>query len=336
VKLFRFIDPFTVLLIGTVALASLLPCRGEAAAIFGYVTDFAIALLFFLHGAKLSRQAILAGIGHWRLHLFVLMSTFVLYPTLGLATRWLGATWVDETILAGVVFLCLLPSTVQSSVAFTAIAGGNLPAAICSATLSNLLGILITPLLVHAFLDMGSGGVAEGPAALDAIRNIAMQLLLPFVVGHLCRPLLTNFLNRFKNVLVVVDRGSILLVVYTAFSAAVVEGLWRKVTGGDLISVLILNAIILGIAVVTTAFGSKLLGFSREDRISIVFCGSKKSLVTGVPMAGVLFPAPMVGAMILPLMLFHQMELMLCALLARRYAAEGQRFAAAATADRTA
>ena len=133
----------------------------------------------------------------------------------------------------------------------------------------------------------------------------------------------------------IVDRGSILLVVYTAFSAAVVEGIWTKLTGADLVAVVVLDALILAVLVTTTLFVGKALGFNREDRISIVFCGSKKSLLTGVPMAGVLFPAPMVGAIIIPLMLYHQMELMLCAVLARRYAAEGERISAALAGTET-
>ncbi len=326
-RLSKLIDPFIVFLLGTVALASLLPARDGVADAFGVLTDIALALLFFLHGAKLSRQAVIAGIGHWRLHLTVLASTFLLFPVLGLTTRWIAAPFVHEAILAGVVFLCLLPSTVQSSIAFTAMAGGNVPAAICSATLSNVLGVFITPLLVSLFLnthgDLGSGG------ALAAVKSIALQLLAPFILGDLCRPLLIGVLDRYKQVIAIVDRSSILLVVYTAFSAAVIEGIWGKLSGADLAAVLVLSAMILAIVVLATTWSGKLLGFERQDRIALVFCGSKKSLVSGVPMAGVLFPAAMVGGVILPLMLFHQMQLMLCAVLARRYAAQSARIAAA-------
>ncbi len=323
-RISRFIDPYILFLLATVLLASVLPVRGSTADVLGYLADMAIALLFFLHGAKLSREAVIAGIGHWRLHLVVLSATFILFPVLGLGTRILAGPWVDPSILAGVVFLCLLPSTVQSSIAFTAMAGGNVPAAICSATLSNLLGVIITPLLVHFTLTASAGGMGDAGAA---VQSIVTQLLLPFVVGHLCRPLLAGFLARFKQIVGIVDRGSILLVVYTAFSAAVVGGIWQKLTGADLVAVLVIDAVILAVAMASTIFGGKLLGFSREDRIAIVFCGSKKSLVSGVPMAGVLFPAAAVGAIILPLMLFHQMQLILCAVLARRYAAEGDRLA---------
>lgn len=318
-RLGRLIDPFTLLLIGTVVAASLLPPRGAMTGVFGAATDIAIALLFFLHGAKLSRQAILAGMGHWRLHLAVLVSTFVLFPILGVGTRWIATPFVSPTILAGMVYLCLLPSTVQSSIAFTAMGRGNVPAAICSATLSNLLGVVITPLLVALCLDptgeVGPGGIVQ------AVRSIAVQLLAPFILGHLCRPLLIGLLERRKRLVGIVDRGSILLVVYAAFGAAVVDGIWAKLTDRDLAAVLILSAVILLIAVAATTFGGRLAGFSRADRVALVFCGSKKSMITGIPMAGVLFPPALVGGLILPLMIFHQMQLMLCAVLARRYAA---------------
>jgi sodium/bile acid cotransporter 7 len=328
-KLPAGLDPFLLFLVSTVALASVIPCRGEGARIFGVVTNSAIALLFFLHGAKLSREAIFAGAGHWRLHLLVGASTFVLFPLLGLAVRALGAGHVDPGLTAGVLFLCLLPSTVQSSIAFTSIGGGNVPAAVCSATLSNLAGIVLTPILVGVFLGARSAG---GGVSLHSIEAIALQLLAPFILGHLSRPLTRRVLGAHRQLVNIVDRGSILLVVYTAFSAAVVEGLWRRLSVGDLLLVLGLDAVVLAIALVATTLSARLLGFSRADEIAIVFCGSKKSLASGVPMAGVLFPAAAVGPMIVPLMLFHQMQLMVCAVLAKRYAASPEAKPAAALA----
>jgi sodium/bile acid cotransporter 7 len=314
------LDPFLLFLIAAVALASVLPCRGEGAAVMGWVTNAAITLLFFLHGAKLSRQAILAGVGHWRLHLLVAASTFVLFPALGLLIRALGGDWLKPGMAAGILFLCLLPSTVQSSIAFTSIARGNVPAAVCSATLSNVAGIFITPVLVGLTLGaLAKGG--HGGVDMHSIEAIALQLLAPFILGHLSRPLTDGFITRHKTLVGRVDRSSILLVVYTAFSAAVVEGLWKRLSVGDIALVLLLDGLLLGAALVITTLAARLLGFSREDEIAIVFCGSKKSLASGVPMAGVLFPPALVGPLIVPLMLFHQMQLMVCAVMARRYAA---------------
>jgi sodium/bile acid cotransporter 7 len=308
-------DPYILGLLATVAVASLLPCRGVWADLFGWATDAAIALLFFLHGAKLSREAVIGGLANWRLHLLVLACTYLLFPVLGLAAQAAGQGWVQPQLLAGVLFLCLLPSTVQSSIAFTSVAGGNVAAAVCSASASNLLGIFLTPALVG--LLMGTHGAG---ASLEAVKTIVLQLLLPFVLGHLSRPLTAGFLARRKRLVGLVDRSSILLVVYTAFSAAVVEGLWSRLSAADLAAVLALSAAILAAVLAITTFLARRLGFSKEDEIAIVFCGSKKSLASGVPMAGVLFPPAAVGLMIVPLMLFHQLQLMICALLARRYA----------------
>lgn len=313
----RFLpDPYIVALVSAVVLASLLPCRGIVAQGFSLLTTAAIVLLFFLHGARLSREAVLAGLGHWRLHLTVLAASFVLFPVLGLAVRAAGMGWLKPGIADGLLFLCLLPSTVQSSIALVAVARGNVAAAVCSASASNLIGIFLTPVLAGLFLGVHGGGVS-----LKAVESIVLQLLVPFLAGHFSRPLTAAWLHRRKAVVGLVDRGSIVLVVYTAFSAAVVEGLWNRVSGADLALILILDALVLGIMLGATTWGARTFGFSKPDEITIVFCGSKKSLASGVPMAGVLFPAAAVGMMIMPLMIFHQMQLMVCAVLARRYAA---------------
>jgi solute carrier family 10 (sodium/bile acid cotransporter), member 7 len=301
--------------VGAVALATLLPCRGPWATAFGYITNAAIVLLFFLHGSKLSREAIVAGLSHWRLHLLVLVSTYVLFPVLGLAAQAAGKGWVEPSLLSGLLFLTLLPSTVQSSIAFTSVAGGNVAAAVCSASASNLIGIFLTPILVGSLMGAHGGG-----GSLEAVRTVVLQLLLPFAVGHFSRPITARWLDKRKKLVGIADRTSIILVVYTAFSAAVVEGLWGKLSVADLAAVLVLDAVILAIVLVATTVAARKLGFSKPDEVAIVFCGSKKSLASGVPMAGMLFPAAAVGPMIVPLMLFHQIQLMVCAVLARRYA----------------
>jgi sodium/bile acid cotransporter 7 len=309
-------DPFIVALIATVVLASVLPCSGQAAQVMGDITDAAIALLFFLHGARLSREAILAGLGAWRIHALALGSTFVLFPALGLVLRAASHGWLNPTSADGILFLCLVPSTVQSSIAFTSIARGNVSAAVCSASASNLLGIFVTPVLVGLFLLRGP----QGGFSFHALQSIVLQLLLPFVLGHLSRPFTKAFLDRNRSIVGVVDRGAILLVVYTAFSAAVVEGLWHKYSLGDLGWTLALDSLILALALVLTTLAARRAGLSREDEAAVVFCGSKKSLASGVPMAGVLFPPALLGPMILPLMIYHQIQLMVCAVLAQHYA----------------
>ncbi|MBC2666049.1 bile acid:sodium symporter [Novosphingobium flavum] len=303
-------DPYILALLATVGLASLLPARGEAAEVVDAAANAAIIVLFFLHGAKLSREAIVTGFGNWRLHAAVLATTFILFPLLGLTMA--AIPGLPATAGAGIQFLTLLPSTVQSSIAFTSIAGGNVAAAVCSASFSNLLGIFVTPLL--AALLMGGHGAG---VSWDAVEKIVLQLLVPFVLGHALRPVIGGWVGRHRSLLSYVDRGSILLVVYSAFSAAVVGGLWHKVPLWQIAVLFGLSAVLLAVVMVVTWFGGRALGFAREDAIVLLFCGSKKSLASGVPIAGVLFPAAQVGVVILPVMIFHQIQLIACALIAR-------------------
>jgi sodium/bile acid cotransporter 7 len=312
------VDPYLLLLIATVALASILPARGVFADIAGGAADAGIALLFFLHGARLSRRAIIDGARAWKLHLSVASLTFVLFPLIGLAV--FAIPGLDPALASGMLFLTLLPSTVQSSIAFTAIAGGNVAAAVCSASFSNLAGIFLTPLLTALLIAGRHGGFSSDP-----VVTIAIQLLLPFLAGHFLRPWIGEPVARHRKLLGQVDRGSILLVVYTAFGAAVVEGLWSRVSLGELALIAGLSIGILGLVLLAAAALGRWLGFPREDRIVLMFCGSKKSLATGVPLAGVLFSQAQVGAIILPLMFFHQIQLMVCAVLARRFAEARQR-----------
>ena len=305
-------DGFITALLATVLLASLLPCRGEAALVTADVTAAAIAIMFFLQGARLSRDATVAGLIHWRLHLTILAATFVLFPLLGLGLQAVVPAFLSTSLWLGVVFVCLLPSTVQSSIAFTSIAGGNVAAAIVAATTSNLLGIIATPFLVSAVL------ARHGGVTLSEVRDVAFQLLLPFLAGQAFQHRIGPWVRTHKAWTTISDRGSILLVVYSAFSAAVVNGLWHQLSLRQLGAVALVDAVLLAALLAITAGASSLLGFSRADRITILFCGSKKSLATGVPMAKVLFAGKLVGLVVVPLMIFHQMQLMVCALIARR------------------
>ncbi len=313
----RFLpDNFTLTLVATVILASLLPASGQTAVAFGWVTNLAIALLFFLHGAKLSRQAIVAGAGHWRLHLLVFSLTFVLFPLLGLALKPLLSPLIGNELYMGMLYLCALPATVQSAIAFTSLARGNIPAAICSAAASSLFGIFLTPLLVTLLMNVQG----EGSSTLDAILKISVQLLLPFIAGQVARRWIGAWVGRNKTWLKFVDQGSILLVVYGAFSEAVSEGIWQMIPLWQLGGLVVACCVLLALVLVASTLLGKAFGFNQQDRITIVFCGSKKSLATGVPMAQVLFAGASMGVLILPLMLFHQIQLMVCAALAQRYA----------------
>ncbi|MEU4274832.1 bile acid:sodium symporter family protein [Streptomyces tanashiensis] len=306
------VDGYVLALLGTVALAALLPASGAAASVTEGASTGAVALLFFLYGARLSTREALDGLKHWRLHLTVLGATFLLFPLLGLAARGLVPGVLTPQLYSGLLFLCLVPSTIQSSIAFTSIARGNVPAAICAGSFSSLAGILLTPLLAALLLGNSAGGLSA-----DALLKIVLQLLVPFLAGQILRRWVGAFLVRHKKVLGYVDRGSILLVVYTAFSQGMVAGIWHLVTPARLGALLAVEAVLLAVMLALTWYGAGRLGFGRADRIAIQFAGSKKSLAAGLPMASVLF-GPQASLAVLPLMLFHQMQLMVCAVIAKR------------------
>nr|WP_218057838.1 bile acid:sodium symporter family protein [Gilliamella apicola] len=311
------IDSFLLILICVVITASFFPCEGQAKTVFECLTTFAIGLLFFMHGAKLSFQAIVSGIKNWRLHLLIFTTTFVIFPILGVMMQLLVPTFLSHDIYLGFVYLCVLPATVQSAIAFTSIAKGNVAAAICSASASTLLGVFITPILVGLLIHTQTSASMN---IIDAIISIMLKLMLPFVAGHLSRRFIGKWIDKYKNIISKTDRLSILLVVYVAFSDAVVNGIWSQVGFLSLLNIIFFSIILLVIVLIITTYSARFFDFNKEDEITIVFCGSKKSLASGIPMASVIFPMSMMGILILPLMIFHQIQLMICAFLAARYA----------------
>jgi sodium/bile acid cotransporter 7 len=311
----RRFDPFLLALAGAVALASVLPCRGLIAVVVADLTVAVIAAMFFLYGVRLAPAALLAGLGHWRLQLLILACTFVLYPVLALTLATALPHALPRELWTGVLFLSLLPSTVQSSIAFTAIAGGNVAAALCAATASNLLGTIITPVLTATLLRTHGQSLS-----LAQLGQIVSELLLPFALGQLCRPWLGGWAARHRAALAFFDRSSILLVVYSAFSAAVIGGLWQRLSPATLAALLLLEVLLLAAVLLVAHLARGAVGLDRADGYAVLFCGSKKSLATGVPMANVLFAGSAAGMTVLPLMLFHQLQLLVASSIAARAA----------------
>ncbi len=307
------VDLYLALILGMVVAASVAPARGAAGVGFSLATKIAIGLVFFLHGARLSRQAVIGGLTHWRLHLTVMASTFVLFPLLCLGLAALPAWITPPALSGGIIFLGCLPSTIQSSIGFTVIARGN-AAAVAAASASNLIGIVVTPILVGLLMH------AQSHISFGSAWAIVVQLLLPFVAGQALRRWIGDWLVDHARPVQLIDQGSILLVVYTAFSSAVVEGVWSRIDALDLARLLAICLGLLAAVLAATGYAARAFGFAKADEIAIVFCGSKKSLASGAPMASVLFPAATAGLALLPLMLFHQIQLMACAVIARQYA----------------
>jgi sodium/bile acid cotransporter 7 len=309
------VDGFLLSLGLVLALAWLLPGVGTALAAM-HVNKLGVAVIFFLHGLLLSPQALRAGTLHLRLHALVQLSTFLLFPLLG----WLASQLVPEALRPGVLFLSVLPSTVSSSVALTAVARGNVPAAVFNATLSSLIGVVLTPLWIRLLLETHDSGHASLPLG-KVVLDLVVWLLLPLAAGQLMRPLLRAFAERHRPIVSKIDRASILLLVYTSFCESVSAGVWQH-SGIRAVIISALTALCLLVTVLClTALAARAFGFARADRITAIFCGSKKTLAAGVPMAQLIFgTGPSAGLVLLPLLAYHTLQLVVCGALATRWA----------------
>jgi sodium/bile acid cotransporter 7 len=302
----------------SVALAWLVPTPGAKGGSLHpeLLNKLGVSLIFFLHGLTLSLAALSAGARNWRLHLLVQACTFVLCPLLGLLLlAGLGGR-LSADLRTGLFFLCALPSTVSSSVALTATAKGNVPAAVFNATLSSLLGVLLTPL----WLSLVLGAVGHGMPVAEVVLDLLEWLVLPLLVGQLLRPLLGSFAMRNKARISVLDRLTILMLVYTSFCDSVQDGVWHS-GGRVLLFSGVSSIVILALTMAIVWYASRVFGFARGDRIVALFCGSKKTLASGVPMARLIFGAhPGLGIVLLPIMLYHPLQLMVGGWLAGRFA----------------
>ncbi|WJY69133.1 bile acid:sodium symporter family protein [Corynebacterium auris] len=299
-----------------IVLAVLLPARGTFAEVFDIATKVAIALLFFLYGARLSTREALRGLTHWKLHLVILGFTFLVYPLIGLALRPTTA-FISDQLYQGILYAMLVPSTVQSSVALTGIARGNVSGAVVAASLSSMVGVLVTPLLVMLLMGAGEGIHVDATVFL----NIGLQLLLPFVLGQVAH----NLVPRAGEIAgaratKIVDRGSIWMVVYAAFSQGVVSGVWGEVQVWEIVLLVVLAFLLVYVMLGLTKVTANALSFSYRDRVAIQMCGTQKSLAAGLPMASVIFGGASLGILIVPLMIYHLVQLIVCSAKAARYA----------------
>jgi len=309
-------DPYILAILGAVLLAALLPISGGAADGFKHFTRLCIAALFFIYGARLSREAVLAGMSQWRLHLTALCVTFIAFPLIGmLAAGALGGLLGSAVLVTGLVYLGCTPSTIQSSVALVSTARGDVAAAVCTASASNLVGVFATPLLVAAILH------AQGAAiSTEVIGAVVLQLLLPFALGQLVHAWLGKLVERHRTPLSYFDRGTIVLLVYGAFSAAVIEGVWGKVGWTDLVVVAAYALVLFNTALFGLRLLARRMGFAVQHEIVLAFCASQKGIAAAVPMAALIFPPAEAGIILIPVLIYHQVQLIGCAIQARRYA----------------
>lgn len=311
----RWLDPLTAMILGVLVLALVVPVPDGVAVVLDGVRTGAIVLLFLLYGARMPTREVVDGLRRFRLQGSMLAATYVVFPVLGLLVQLLPDAVLDPDLRRGLLYLSVLPSTVQSSVVMTSIARGNVAGAITGATISNVLGVLLTPVLVAVLLGATGGGL-DG----SAVTGILVQLLLPFVVGQCLQPWVGGWLRRHGSLTRVTDRATILLVVFTAVSEAQSEGAWDGLTVGALLVLLAVCGAVLAAMLALTWWGGGRIGLDRGDRVALLMCGSKKSAATGLPMAAVLFAPAVAASVALPVIAFHQLQIVVCAVLARRLA----------------
>lgn len=318
----RFLpDRFILILLATIAVASYLPAQGKMLALVSAISNIAIFSLFFFHGLRLSRESVLAGLTHWRLQGAVLLMSFALIPLMAFGLSRLLPVMLTPELWMGVLFLAVLPSTVQAAIASSSMAGGNVAASVVASATSNLVAVFATPLLFALF---GKLGHATGD--MSAIGRIMTLLLLPFLLGQAMRRWMAGWAERRKAMIGKLDRTTIVITVYVAFSAAVIEGLWSRIDGAEFARLAVVVSVLLAAAMMSAWIMGMVLGLAREDRITLLFGGSHKSLATGAPMARILFPPAEAGLIVIPLMLYHQLQLMvsawIAAAMARRLAVD--------------
>ena len=308
------LDTFLLVIIATAVIATLLPVRGTGVPVMTWASRVMLAGLFFFYGVRIERREALAGLRHWRLHTVILGCTYLVFPAIGLALAWLVPAVLSPDLYRGVLWICIVPGTVQSAINFTSLARGNVAGAIVASSISNLVGVVLTPLLAMAVMSTTGLHISA-----RSILDIALQVLAPFLLGQAVRGWLIGFVSAHPK-LRHFDQLTLVLVVYLAFSSGMREGVWQRIGALEILAIVVVSLVVLATMLWFTWMIAGRLGFCRRDQIAIQFSGTKKSLTTGVPMAAVMFPAGILGIIVLPLMVFHQAQLMACSALAGRYA----------------
>ncbi len=314
----RRLDPFMAAMFAAIAAGMIWPAVGHVATALDHASAAAVALLFFFHGAVVAPRDIARGLTQWRLHALIFGLTFGAFPILVLPLILIPG--LPEGLTTGFVYLAVLPSAVSSSIAYTAMARGNVPGAICAAAASNVLGLLLTPVLLSVFLRVSP---EAGFDLLGSVRGVVIQLLAPFAAGQTARLVAPSWIARYESRLGQYDQAVIVLVIYVAFSHSMQADLWSTLPWRFLAFALAACLLLLCAIFAVAILAARGIGLSREDEIAAVFCGSKKSLASGLPLAQVLFAgAPSFGLIVLPIIIYNQVQIIAGAVVARRYAAK--------------
>ncbi|MCK0115968.1 bile acid:sodium symporter [Isoptericola sp. S6320L] len=316
-----WVDPFVLAILAALLVGVAVPVPDTVHAVLDSTSAVAVSLLFLLYGARLPTREIGRSLRDWRLQGGLLVATFVLYPVAGVAVAFVATPFVGTGVATGLLCVSLLPSTVSSAIAFTSVARGDVAGAICGATVSNVAGLLLTPLLVLVLVSP-SAPLGAGLDGADAggLQTVLVQLLLPFAVGQVLQPWVGERLRRAPWLTRLVDRGTILLIVLTAVSGATAQGVWSGLTAGAVVALVAASAVLLVTMLAATWWGGRAAGLDDERRTTLMLCGSMKSLATGLPIVAALLPAATVGLVAVPIVVFHQLQLVVCSVLARRAA----------------
>jgi sodium/bile acid cotransporter 7 len=314
------IDGFMFGIISMIVLAYIAPSVGAAKKPISLeqLANFGVSLIFFFYGLRLSMAKLVAGLANWKMHFVIQLSTFVFFPVILLLFKPLFDGTSAAMFWAGGFFLASLPSTVSSSVVMVSIAGGNIPAAIFNASISSLIGVFMTPLWAGLFIAGSQGGDFN---AADIAVKLTIQVIVPVTLGILLNRKFGAFAEKHKKALKMSDQTVILLIIYTAFCKSFSEHIFDGFSAFQIIALgacmIALFFFVMGCMTLT----GKILGFNRTDRITVLFCGSKKSLVHGSVMVKVLFPGnPATGILLLPLMMYHALQIIIASVLAKRIA----------------
>ncbi len=313
------INWFIVFLFVAVVAALAWPDPGRTGGLlqWQWVTTYGVSVVFFLYGLTLAPERMKEGVARWQAHIAVVLSTFGLFPLVVLAAEAILPGLLPKSVMIGFFYVAALPSTVSSSVAMVSLARGNVPIAIFNATISSLIGVFLTPLLMAWYMQSSGAPVP----LLPTIGKVVLLVLLPIVIGQVARIWLEDWARRQNRWIKLADRAIIVAIVYGAFCNSVHDGVWSRNDPSVVVEILVGVVALFTVVYGLTTLIARLLGLDRDARIAVQFCGSKKSLAAGVPLAPVIFAGnPNIGLIIVPIMLYHFFQLLIVSFIASNYA----------------